>query len=175
MFDVFTERYGPQWRASRHARDRVDRERQLLMRNMGVPDLVLQLMADGTSLWRQREAAGHLTTTFMKGTTKTFRACYRFLITFVRRNTGNQAHVMTHVDMFRAHLHAHLCTPHIFTAVLSNNLVLSRNVAPDILRTCVDLVVELGHIPALLGPLFAYVVCACVCASSCTLTSMDCL
>jgi len=160
---AFATRYGPQWRASRHHRDRVDRERQLLVFNMNVHELVLQLMVDGTTLWRQRESAGHLTRRFMRGTTKTFRACYRFLIVFVRRNPDHQLQVAAHMNMFRAHLHAHLCTPHIFTAVLANNLTLCRNVAMDVLRTCVDLIVELGHIPALLGPLFACVACACAC------------
>lgn len=70
--------YGGRYRAPPHERDTVDDERQALMRNMHVPELVLTLMKDATSMWRQREWAHHLTQSFTKGVDRLFAVCYRY-------------------------------------------------------------------------------------------------
>lgn len=108
---------------------RIDPERQRLLRNMGVPALVLTLLQNGYAMLLNRRNASRTTAAFMKGTFRIFAHCYRFLRTFVSGVPSHQESLSAHTGLFVHLLSQNLFGADLLADLVANNVQLCRDVS----------------------------------------------
>lgn len=131
----------------------IDRERQTLVANMGVPKLVISLLEAGSGMLQNRKQARRISSKFVHELFHIFAHCYSLLHTFCARNPRHRELLGSSQELF-----LHLCEQRMWSAtllgeVMKDHHMLAKELKEPFVRHIVDMVEKQSYVPSLLEPL----------------------
>ena len=148
---------GPRWRATSMVCDTIDKERQTMLRHLGLLPLVMALLKDIEEAWSIRANVDAVTGEFARGVRRVMRACFVLLEVMVDSHTDNQEAIQVYIPTIREYVERGWARGSLLAAALRGNAPLCRGVSPTALGVTVGLIKTHGRRPHLLAPIAACV------------------